>query len=309
MAISASAIRNELSELSCRGTAVRAHAVTSIGPSVRSELAPCSGRLAASTARCATTGPIAATVYEPGASPVMPRGRPRRTLVRAGPPSGMIVAWVAPGQRVDRERAVLAGRCPAGGPALQVAREDRERRELREVGVRRIEGEHREAPAAVVTGGKQGAARARDHGLEPAGQRQAPRRVTVHAQRAQVDASNQIMAHRRAAHGRCTERSPHGATREPGRRDQCDRRRGRKPSRRDPAVEHDEVAPERVAAAVGRSRTQLEVHPGCGSERLRERLGGGRIADERDRHGRRRIGRARHGEPRDVVKGERVAPA
>ena len=186
-------------------------------------------------------------------------------------------------ERVDRERAVVPDRRPLARPALQVAGEDREGRKLGEVRSRRIEGQHGDALTAVVTCGQQRSPGAGHDRHEPARQLELPGCVAVDAQRAKIDAGDQVVARRRAAHRRRGQPAPDETAGEPRRVDQRDGRRRRQAIGRDEAVEHDEIAAERIAPAVGRARAQLQVDSGRGRQRLCERLGGCGIADQRDR--------------------------
>src|SRR5882672_1686479 len=97
MASRARTIRYGLRELCLRGAAAAAHGLRSIGPSVAVEVVPCTGRVAISAFRCETPAPVAATVYAPGASPVMPTARPPRSVLSDPPAAEKTVARVVPG--------------------------------------------------------------------------------------------------------------------------------------------------------------------------------------------------------------------
>ena len=185
----------------------------------------------------------------------MPAGRPLSATLRDAPVAAVTVARVAPGS----ESIVSEPRSPTDvqprGPALQVAREDRERRKLRRGWISRGS----KASTARRWRPLSPAASSGSPGLEMTassqlGSVEPPRRAAIDAQRAQVDAGDEVVALGRAAHGGLPRAVP--ATAPPGSRGGATSTTagaGGRPSRREPAVEHDEVARERVAAG-GRSR-------------------------------------------------------
>ena len=202
----------------------------------------------------------------------------------------MTVACVAPGSASIASEPSSPTDVQPVGPALEVAREDRERRELRRGSSRggsKASTATRWRPLSPAASSGPPGSRRRARSSRAALSR--ARRAAVDAQRAQVDACEQVVARRRAADGRrCTERAADGATREPRGRDQRDGGRRRKAAGGSQPSSTTRSLAQRVAAAVGRGVRSWRLDARRGGERLRERLGGGRVADERDRHGGRR---------------------